>query len=178
MNTFVAIDFETATGYPYSACAVGIITVENNLITDEYHRLFQPPDNEYWWQNIRVHGITPEMTESLPGFYAIYPDIREKLMGKTVVAHNESFDRTVLKQTMRVYQLDYDELLLPERWECTCRIYRSLGYKPATLNACCERQGIPLKHHEALSDARGCALLYLNYLEEIQSRNFRANPIR
>ena len=62
--------------------------------------------------------------------------------------------------------LDYDELSLPERWECTCRIYRSLGYKPVNLSACCEREGIELKHHEALSDARGCAKLYLNFLEK------------
>ena len=64
------------------------------------------------------------------------------------------------------YGLDYDELSLPERWECTCRIYRSLGYKPVNLSACCEREGIELKHHEALSDARGCAKLYLNFLEK------------
>ena len=106
------------------------------------------------------------MTEDLPGFHAIYPEVKRRLIGKTVVAHNEGFDRNVLKQTMRVYRLDYDELHLSDRWECTCRIYRSLGYKPATLNACCERQNIPLKHHEALSDARGCAKLYLNYLAE------------
>lgn len=105
------------------------------------------------------------MTESLPGFHAIYPEVRKRLQGKTVVAHNEQFDRNVLKRTMRMYQLDYDELLLPERWECTLRIYRSLGYKPANLSACCQRQNIDLTHHEALSDARGCAKLYLNFLE-------------
>ncbi|NDV80928.1 DNA polymerase III subunit epsilon [Bacteroides sp. 51] len=167
MSTFVAIDFETATGYPYSACAVGIVTIEDGIITDEYHSLFQPPENEYWRKNISIHGITPAMTEDLPGFHAIYPEVKKRLKGKIVVAHNEGFDRNVLIQTMRVYQLDYDELFLPERWECTCRIYRSLGYKPVTLNACCERQGIPLQHHEALSDARGCAKLYLNFLENI-----------
>lgn len=164
MSTFVAIDFETATGQLYSACSVGIVTVENGIITDEYHALFQPPENEYWRKNISIHGITPDMTENLPGFYAIYPEVKKRLTGKTVVAHNEVFDRNVLKQTMRVYQLDYDELRISDPWVCTCRIYRSLGYKPANLSACCERQGIPLQHHEALSDARGCAKLYLNYL--------------
>lgn len=164
-TSFAAIDFETATGYPESACAVGIVTVTNGEITDEYYSLIQPPENEYWRGNILVHGITPEMTESLPGFHAIYPEIRKRLEGKTVVAHNEVFDRNVLKKTMRMYGLDYDELLLPDRWECTCRIYRTLGYKPANLSACCQRQGIELQHHEALSDARGCAKLYLNFLE-------------
>lgn len=165
MNTFVAIDFETATGAMESACAVGIVTVTDGVITDEFYRLIQPPENEYWRSNIQIHGITPEMTESLPGFHAIYPEVRKLLQGKTVVAHNEQFDRHVLKRTMRMYGLDYEELLLSDRWECTCRIYRSLGYKPANLAACCEREGIELKHHEALSDARGCAKLYLNFLE-------------
>lgn len=165
MNTFTAIDFETATGAMESACAVGIVTLTNGVITDEYYSLIQPPENEYWRSNILIHGITPAMTESLPGFHAIYPEVRKRLQGRLVIAHNEQFDRNVLKRTMSMYGLDYDELLLPDRWECTCRIYRSLGYKPANLNACCEREGIELKHHEALSDARACALLYQNFLD-------------
>ena len=161
-----ALDFETATGYMESACAVGIVTVTDGEITDEYYSLIQPPENEYWRANMLVHGITPGMTESLPGFHAIYPEVKKRLQGNVVVAHNEQFDRNVLKNTMRMYGLDYDELSLPERWECTCRIYRSLGYKPVNLSACCEREGIELKHHEALSDAWGCAKLYLNFLEK------------
>lgn len=165
MSTFSAIDFETATGAMESACAVGIVTLTNGVITDEYYSLIQPPENEYWRSNIQIHGITPAMTESLPGFHAIYPEVQKRLQGRLVIAHNEQFDRNVLKRTMRMYGLDYDELLLPDRWECTCRIYRSLGYKPANLSACCKRQGIELRHHEALSDARACALLYQNFLD-------------
>ncbi|MBP6066385.1 3'-5' exonuclease [Bacteroides sp.] len=165
MSTFTAIDFETATGAMESACAVGIVTLTNGVITDEYYSLIQPPENEYWRSNIQIHGITPAMTESLPGFHAIYPEVQKRLQGRLVIAHNEQFDRNVLKRTMRMYGLDYDELLLPDRWECTCRIYRSLGYKPANLSACCKRQGIELRHHEALSDARACALLYQNFLD-------------
>lgn len=166
-KTFVAIDFETATGYRDSACAIGIVTVEDGIIVDEYFSLIQPPDNQYWRSNINVHGITPEMTEDVPGFYAVYPEVKKRLKGKTVVAHNEVFDRSVLKHTMRMYRFDYDELFIPDRWECTCRIYRSLGYKPADLKTCCMRNDIQLNHHEALSDARGCALLYQLYLDSI-----------
>ena len=171
MYDFVAIDFETATGQLYSVCSVGIVTVSGGVITDEYYALCQPPDNEYWYHNISIHGITPEMTANLPGFHAIYPEIRKRLHKKVVVAHNEVFDRAVLKQTMRTYSLDYDELELARKWECTCRIYRSLGYKPASLDACCQRRNIELQHHEALSDARGCALLFLKYLEEKNGPN-------
>ena len=126
-HSFVAIDFETATGYRDSACAVGIVSVRNGKIVDEYHSLIQPPDNQYWRKLSQIHGITPEMTESAPEFYAIYPEIKKRLMGQTVVAHNEAFDRSVLKSVMRMYRFDYDELLLTDKWECTLSIYRSLG---------------------------------------------------
>ena len=48
--TFTAIDFETATGHQNSACAVGIVTVESGIITNEFYSLIQPPRNEYMWQ--------------------------------------------------------------------------------------------------------------------------------
>ena len=159
--SFVAIDFETATAYRHSACAIGIVTVEHGIIADEYYTLIQPPGNYYLWQNVRVHGITANDTKFAPLFKDIYPEIKQKLESKIVVAHNESFDRSVLTKTMQHYYLNYTDLNLAERWECTWKIYRDKGFSPANLNSCCARLGITLKHHEALSDARGCAKLYL-----------------
>jgi len=158
---FVAIDFETATACRNSACAVGIVTVENGKIIDEYSTLIQPPENDYSWHNINVHGITSYDTKKSATFQTLYPEIRKRLKGKIVVAHNESFDRSVLKNTMNLYGLNYTELNLADRWECTCRVYKSKGFKPANLAACCREMNIELNHHEALSDARACAKLYL-----------------
>ncbi len=160
---FTAIDFETATGKRSSACAVGIVTVENGVISDTFCSLIQPPGNEYFGMNIAVHGICPQDTFTAPTFADLYPEIRARLQGSTLVAHNESFDRSVLKRTMEHHDLDYTELGLAERWECTMRIYKAKGFVPYKLNACCDRLGIRLKHHEALSDAIGCAHLYLHH---------------
>ncbi len=44
INSFAAIDFETATGH--HICSVGIVTVENRKIIDEFHALIKPPNNE------------------------------------------------------------------------------------------------------------------------------------
>ena len=156
---FTAIDFETATSH--HICAVGIVTVENGKIVDEYHTLIQPPNNEYNWHTIQVHGITPDDTVNAPKFEAIYPEIKKRLQGRTIVAHNESFDRNTLIKTMRDNGLDYSELNIADKWDCTMKIYRSKGYKPANLSACCNINSIELNHHEALSDARACAKLYL-----------------
>lgn len=158
---FVAIDFETATGYMHSVCSVGLVVVENGIITNEYYSLIQPPDNQYWYSNIRVHQIKPEHTRYEQTFDDIYPKIQNVIKGKKIVAHNESFDRNVLKKTMDFYGLKYSELELAERWECTLKIYRAKGFSPANLGACCSKMSIELDHHHALSDARACAKLYL-----------------
>ncbi|MEA2043749.1 MAG: 3'-5' exonuclease [Bacteroidota bacterium] len=160
-ETFVSIDFETATGKRNSACAVAIVTVENGRVTDEYYTLIQPPENKYFGKNIEIHKITPEMTENSKPFNELYPEIKQKLEGKTVVAHNAPFDRSVLKRTMELYNLDYSELQLADKWDCTLSIYRSKGYYPASLDACCRKNNIELNHHEALSDAKACAELYM-----------------
>jgi DNA polymerase-3 subunit epsilon len=162
--SFTAIDFETATGYYHSVCAVGIVSVENGIIKDKYYSLVQPPDNYYSWRNIQVHGIRPEDTKDTPLFPGVFEEMREWIEGKIIVAHNEVFDRNVLQKTMQYYGLNYQNLNLSSRWECTCKLYRAKGYRPASLNACCHRLGIGLKHHEALSDAVACAELFLHHL--------------
>jgi DNA polymerase-3 subunit epsilon len=158
---FTAIDFETATAQFYSACAVGIVTVRDSQIVEEYYALIQPPNNEYSYHNIRVHGIQPHHTHQKPNFAQLYPEIKSRLEGELLVAHNEQFDRNVLAKTMDYYGLQYTELQLADRWECTCKIYRAKGYKPANLSYCSAQNNIDLQHHEALSDARACAKLYL-----------------
>ncbi len=158
---FVSIDFETATGYMQSACAIGLVIVENDRIIDEYYSLIQPPDNQYWYSNIKVHGITPQRTFQTPTFDKLYQKIHPFLKGKNIVAHNESFDRNVLIKTMGYYGLNYADLNLSERWDCTLQIYRKKGFSPANLSACCSKMSIELDHHNALSDARACAKLYL-----------------
>jgi DNA polymerase III subunit epsilon len=158
--TFTAIDFETA--IRHHICAVGIVSVENGIVTDEYHCLIQPPNNEYNWRNIDVHGITEKQSRNAPTFGKIYPEIKKRLQGKIVVAHNESFDRIVLQKTMAENGLDYSELKIADRWECTMKLCRANDkYPSAKLDECCAVDNIELKHHEALSDARACAELYL-----------------
>ncbi|MFW6248504.1 MAG: exonuclease domain-containing protein, partial [Bacteroidota bacterium] len=116
---FVAIDFETA--IRHHICAVGIVTVENSRIIEEYYTLVQPPYNEYNWYCTQVHGITSCDTANAHPFIEIYPEIKKRLFGKIVVAHNESFDRSVLHKSLFDIGLDYSELNISETWECTMK---------------------------------------------------------
>ncbi|MFV0187408.1 3'-5' exonuclease [Empedobacter falsenii] len=161
MENFVAIDFETANNYRNSACAVGIVNVTDNVVIDEYYTLIQPPLNQYNYHNILVHGIRPEDTIDAPTFDDIYFEIKHRLQNQIVVAHNEAFDRSVLKHTMEFYGLNYSQLNLSDRWECTYRIFKLKGIKPTKLSDCARKFNLQLNHHEALSDAKVCAQLYL-----------------
>ncbi|MGB0775178.1 MAG: exonuclease domain-containing protein, partial [Akkermansiaceae bacterium] len=92
---FTSIDFETATASRDSACAVGIVTVENGCVTHEYYSLIRPPENAYSWHNIQVHGIQPAHTENERSFPAIVAEITDLLAGRIIVAHNAPFDKSV-----------------------------------------------------------------------------------
>jgi len=156
---FVAIDFETAIAH--QICAVAVVSVQAGRIVDEFYTLVRPKGNYYNYHNSKVHGITAADTVGAPIFRQVYPVLARLLHANVVVAHNESFDRGVLQKSMQEIGEDYADLNLPSRWECTLQIYRKKGFKPANLKACATKMGVDLNHHEALSDARACAKLYL-----------------
>lgn len=162
MDSFVALDFETATRKRYSACSLAIVTVNQGRIIETYHTYIRPPENEYEYRNIDVHGITPELTEYCLDFRDCYNDIFKRLKGKKIVAHNESFDRSVLKRTLEFYDIQ-TQLSLDSPWECTYKLWKKAGMTPTTLKHCCDHFDIPLKHHDAISDAEAAAKLYIIY---------------
>ncbi|MFZ4797859.1 MAG: 3'-5' exonuclease, partial [Bacteroidia bacterium] len=151
MNSFTAIDFETANGYGYAICQVGLVRVEDGIITNEISILVQPPDNFYWDRFIDIHGIRPQDTENAPGFNTIWPIIEPFIKNQAVVAHNGlSFDFPVLRKTLEYYGMTAPEY---EKFD-TYRIFK------ANLASLCQDYNIYLQHHDALSDAKACAELY------------------
>ena len=63
MNTFVALDFETANQYRSSVCSIGLVFVENNKIVDTYYQLIKPAPNYYSPFCTQVHGLSQRDTE-------------------------------------------------------------------------------------------------------------------
>jgi DNA polymerase-3 subunit epsilon len=112
--TFTAIDFETAIGH--HPCSVGIVTVENGVVVDEFVSLIRPPNNLYSPYTIKVHGIYPRDTINAKTFAQVYPEIQKRLQNRIVVAHNESFDRAVLSKSMALCGLSYEQLNIATRW--------------------------------------------------------------
>jgi DNA polymerase-3 subunit epsilon len=154
MPTFTAIDFETANQKGSSICQIGLVRFEGGEIVKTVNQLVRPPDNFYSYHNIRVHGITPEDTETAPTFEEVWGQIKPFIEDEILVAHNASFDCGCLKKTLEFYDLAE----VKYRKECTYKIYKK------GLAKVCEEENIKLKHHDALSDAMACAELFRRHL--------------
>lgn len=158
MESFTAIDFETAQGYRWSICQVGLIRVEKGIITKELNILVQPPNNYYWSRFTDIHGISAQDTFKSPTFDVVWNQIEPYITNENVIAHNGfGFDFPVLSNTLEYYGLSTPEY----NKFCTYKIYKS------NLADLCMEHKIPLNHHDALSDARACAELFLRYLKKI-----------
>lgn len=156
-QTFVAIDFETADRGFDSACSVGLVRVEGGKIVERIHELIRPPRQEFLWTHI--HGITWEDVADEDAFGEVWPRVARVLDGvEFIAAHNAGFDRGVLSACCRDAGLSPP----PQPFVCTVALARrTWRLRRANLAAVCEHLRIPLRHHEALSDAEACARIVL-----------------
>ena len=157
MTTFAAIDFETADAGRDSACAVGVVRVERGRIVARERRLIRPPRSGF--QFTRIHGISWDDVREEPPFRSVWPGLAPLLDGtEFLAAHNAPFDRGVLRACCARAELD----LPAQPSECTVRLARRVwGIRPTRLPDVCRRLDIPLRHHDALSDAEACAQIVI-----------------
>lgn len=160
---FVAIDFETANGKRDSACSLALTVVQNNKIVDELYSLIKP-ESEFFWRNIQIHGIKPEMVEHSPKFNELWPHIQQFFNPHSIiVAHNARFDNSVLKKTLAHYQITEPNFLSLDTLTTSRALYKGLpNYR---LNTICNALKINLQHHHnALDDCEACANILLNQI--------------
>lgn len=157
---FLALDFETATGYRDSACALGLAWVRDGRVVGHAHRLIRPPDNAYTPFTMAVHGITPDRTAHEPDFARVWREVAPHVAeGTPLLAHNAAFDMGVLRACLRAAGLP-----LPDAPHlCTVKVARRLwptlpNHKLSTV---ARHLGVDLDHHHAGSDAVACAEIAL-----------------
>lgn len=159
--SFTAIDVETMTAERTSACAIGLVRVENGVILQKFYSLINPVPDDREQTNSHVHGITPEMVASAPTFGELWPFIRCYLDGSIVVAHNAEFDVDVLLKTSARFGIEISFR----------QVIDTMAITHVGLTESCRLSGIPLDaHHDALCDATACARILLasmgiNYTE-------------
>lgn len=158
----VAIDFETADSAADSACALGIVVIENGTILRQGYRLIRPPRNRFVFSCI--HGISWADVKFEPVFSEVWDSFGDFFRGADYfLAHNAAFDRRVLAACLAMA----DQMSPPIPFICTVRVARShWDFRPASLSNVCTQLAIPLKHHDAASDALACASIAIRAMTE------------
>ena len=166
MIDFCAIDFETATHERNSACEMGICVVENGQIVRTKTWLIKPPSFPYFNQhNVAVHGIQPHEVANSPTFDEIWYEAEEMMYGNLMIAHNASFDASVLRGCLDFYGIFKPKL----KYLCSIQIAKKswknlpkYGLKPLA-----EHHHISFTHHRAGVDAEVCAKISLLGFEKL-----------
>ncbi|MBR0555108.1 3'-5' exonuclease [Ciceribacter sp. L1K23] len=151
----IAIDFETATEARASACSIGLAFIEDGKVVRVEERLIRPPGNRFSSFNIAIHGIRPEHVAFAPEFPDVMAEFAEDFEGATMIAHNASFDFSVLRASLDMYGLDYPELSYLCSVKLAQRHWPDLGSH--RLNVLAAHLGLSFQHHNAAEDARICA---------------------
>ncbi|GAE94904.1 DNA polymerase III [Gracilibacillus boraciitolerans JCM 21714] len=160
---YVAIDFETANQSRFSPCAVGLVVFNKEEILEEYYTLINP-NMEFDPYNTMIHGITEEDVLGAPTFNDIWNELHAYLTSHLSIAHNASFDMSVLRYTLDHFGIKYPEI----DYLCTCIISKNVwpGLINYKLNTLAALKNITFHHHDALEDARAAAKIFQHALIE------------
>lgn len=165
--SFVAIDFETANSSRASACSLGMTKVEDGQISARKYELFKPPKgfDHFEERNISIHGIKPSDVIDRPRFGEIWGEFNDFVGDFPLVAHNASFDLSVLRAALSESQIEWPQL----KYACTMVMSRSVFQMASySLLYVAHKANISLdanKHHDALFDSEVCAKILLAIAE-------------
>lgn len=154
---FAVIDFETTGFVPERTdrvVEVGIVlTDDQGVIEDEWATLINPRRDV---GASHIHGISAGDLLDAPEFSDISGHVLDMLSGRTVVAHNATFDMRFLQCELQ--RADYTIIDRPAAL-CSMK-WAGRVFGAAKLAHCCEAFGIALPEaHSALCDARATAQL-------------------
>jgi DNA polymerase-3 subunit epsilon len=189
MDSFVAIDFETAAWG--SACALGMVHFEDGVKIDERYTLINPQISARRWDRgaIRIHGIQPQDVLDSPTFADIWPELIHYAACYPLIAHNANFDMGVLKSELTRANLPSPTI----RYGCSMQLARRAWPKRrmkdledasvAELRAAPENHklstlseflDIELDHHNALSDAAACGEITVRAVDHLGQNTLAA----
>ncbi|MCB9222710.1 MAG: exonuclease domain-containing protein [Crocinitomicaceae bacterium] len=156
---FAIVDIETTGDKPinFKVIEIAIILHDGDKELDRFHTLVDPEEriNPFI---ARLTGIHDSDVAGKPKFYEIAKQVVEFTQDAIFVAHNVSFDYSVIRREYK--RLGYD-FRLPHL--CTVQTSRILipGHKSYGLKNITKALGIPLNnHHRAIDDTEATAHLF------------------
>ncbi len=151
---FVIFDTEsTGLGIDAEIVQVGVLSPDGRPLLDTHIK----PQGEIEHGASLVHGITAATVAGAPGFSWVWPQqLREQLLGRTVVVYNASYDRNLLKQVCKRHGFD---LPADIDWQCAMEWYAQFVGEWSEYHGSYRWQKLPRSAHTAIDDCRACLAL-------------------
>lgn len=170
---FAIIDTETTGGNPAKdrVMEVAILVHDGEKVVDEFNTLINPQSPIAPF--IRsLTGIREEMLEDAPTFEEVAERILKMTERNIFVAHNVSFDYSVIRNEFRRMGIRFERKQL-----CTVKLSRSIlpGMNSYSLGKLCKEIGINLEgRHRAYGDAAATAELFSILLKQDKDNRMRS----
>ena len=151
---FAVVDVET-TGLDTDAdriVEIAVVCVDGNgKVEHEWSTLINPGTGKSG--PTRIHGIEDQWLAAAPSFAQMAGDLRDRLVGRILTAHNARFDTDFIEAELRrVGITTTGEVTMFDTIDVT-----SLLDMPNKLIEACAHLGIRYQPHAALDDARATA---------------------
>ncbi|GAB3234414.1 hypothetical protein GCM10027447_31490 [Glycomyces halotolerans] len=157
MDSWVAIDFETANGSRASACSVALVRVSEGEEKETFATLIRPPQghDRFEARNTAVHGIRESDVRHAPTWRQVWSQMLDFIGASPLIAHNAAFDTSVIRGANAATGIPNPTL----QYACTLVLARQTWELASyTLPRVARAAGIAFgDHHRAEADARAAA---------------------
>ncbi|MCH1472817.1 MAG: 3'-5' exoribonuclease [Bacteroidia bacterium] len=155
---FSIVDIETTGGsHGNRITEIAAVKTDGKSILESYETLINP--HIFIPKSITLlTGITNKMVSDAPDFEEVSRDFMNFLEGSIFVAHNVSFDYSIIKNHFEDLSIPFNSKKL-----CTVRLSRSIlpNYPSYSLGKLCRELGIKnQKRHRAMGDAKATTELF------------------
>jgi DNA polymerase-3 subunit epsilon len=169
MESFIAIDYETANSDRRSACSLGVSVVNEGVITNNFQTLIKPPAEFNYFDdfNVMIHGIKKSDVKSSPDFFEVWSHLTVlNAQNLPLVCHNSGFDIRLTQDLVNYFQITIKEINYFDTLTIAKKLWPHLiNHKLSTL---AQTFGLELQHHNAASDSEVCAKIALQQMKELE----------
>jgi DNA polymerase-3 subunit epsilon len=169
MESFIAIDYETANSDRRSACSLGVSVVNEGVITNNFQTLIKPPKEFNYFDdfNVMIHGITQSDVKNSPDFSQVWAHVTKlNVNNLPLVCHNSGFDIRLTQDLVNYFQIAIEEISYFDTLTIAKKLWPHLiNHKLSTL---AHNFGFDLQHHNAASDSEVCAKIALQQMKELE----------
>ncbi len=153
---YVLLNVENPNTRGNSICAIAVVVVEDDMITDKKYSLINPEDR-FDEINSKITGIDASQVQDAPTLKEYWEEIKDLLKNQIIVGHNMSYDLAVLIRALQRYEIEIETYSYCCTLELSRKYMKNQSHKLENL---AKDLGYEYHVHNALEDALAAGNLF------------------